>query len=344
MRFDFKGSAFNGAVAVVAATAVAFAAFAMPDYQFTQLINFSGLPSILPAAAPPLGVTARLGVMAIGALVAFLAVWLLLRTFDPPAVHEYCEDDGHDDFFDGDWDPQRVRRADTHPDAPTRRPIFAAQDLGEPFEDSQTEDSRKAEEIQPREECEEEQGDQPGEAADNATAGPGPVPFRRLVELRLEAGGDEGTEPCETQDPPIARGPDQALADDAEHIALRSHHHEQDEPQPETDSVDRLLTPLKSAGPEAETLPSGHADEKDLLELRGEDEEEPAPTRDLAARLPLAKDDGQSISSLLSRLDVGLGSCEWPLPPASASTPRRLSGQRLSSMIDDLQKMASRSR
>ena len=328
MRSDFKAGAFNGAVAAIGAGAAAFAIFALPDYRFAQLIHLSGLPAILPAAEPPLGVTARLGVMALGALAAFLAVWLLLRSFDPPAAQDYDEDDDHDDFFDGDWDTPRVRRADTHPDAPTRRPIFAAQDLGEPAGDSQAdggeaEDARDQDEIDAPEDVEEEQGPETSEAADDRIADRGPVPFRRLVELRAEA------------DQPISTASDDACEDDFDHIELLPGEEEQNEPGFE-DPVIRASEPIEPAGPQAE--------EENLLELRAEDQEEPGATGDLAARLPLPENDGQSISSLLNRLDVGLGNCEWPLPATPDDAPRRLGGERLSSMLEDLQKMASRSR
>ena len=333
MRMDFKGNAFNGAVAAVAAGAVAFAAFAMPDDRFTQLVNFSGLPSILSAAEPPLGVTARLGVMTLGALATFLAVWPLLRWFDPPPVQEYHEHDDHDDLFDGDWETPHVRRADAHPDAPTRRPIFAAQDLGEPGGDFQAEDSRGEDEIEFREEPEDAQGTEPEEAANDTTAGRGPALFRRLGALRLEAYNDEQADSrSEAQDLPISPALDDAPGGDADYEPVA--------PEPE-DAVVQAWEPLE---PDAEASRSGHTEEEDFLELRAEDQEEPGATGDLVARLPLPEDDGQSISSLLNRLNVGLGSCEWPLPAAPDEAPRHPSGERLSSMLDDLQKMASRSR
>lgn len=115
-------------VAALAGLAVAFLAFAMPGDLMTGLVTASGLPSLLPAAEPPLGFKARIGVGLIGAVATFVLVFMLLRLLDrtgfdapkakgaPAAVPQ----------------APRARRRDSHPDAPAPRPISAVREFGEP--------------------------------------------------------------------------------------------------------------------------------------------------------------------------------------------------------------------
>ena len=111
-------------VAALAGLSVAFVAFAAPGDILAQLVGASGLPSLLSAAEPPLGMKARIGIAAAGAVAVFAAVFFLLRLLDR--------------FGGGEAEPEfepaepRLRRRDFHPDAPVRRPLSAALDLGEP--------------------------------------------------------------------------------------------------------------------------------------------------------------------------------------------------------------------
>lgn len=114
-----RKGAIDIAMAGFAALAVAFVAFAMPGDLFEAAVSASGLPALLPAAAPPLGNTARLAVVAMAALLSFGGLFLLLRALGPGPRRATP-------------DAPRVRRADAHPDAPSRRPIRAGDDLGEP--------------------------------------------------------------------------------------------------------------------------------------------------------------------------------------------------------------------
>jgi hypothetical protein len=115
-------------MAGLAALSVAFVAYAMPDAFFADAVAGTGLPAILPAAAPPLGQTARLSVILAAALGTFVLIWLVLRAIgsrpsEAPVRARAAEVPA---------DPPRLRRADFHPDAPSRRPLFAGLDLGEP--------------------------------------------------------------------------------------------------------------------------------------------------------------------------------------------------------------------
>ena len=122
-------SALDLPVAGLAALAVAFAAFTIPDALLGRAIEATGLPSVLSAAQPPLGNTARLLMALAGALAAFAAAFALAalaRSLRQPLARAGRR---------GRARPLRRRafnRADAHPDAPPRRPISAARDLGEP--------------------------------------------------------------------------------------------------------------------------------------------------------------------------------------------------------------------
>uniref|UniRef100_UPI003A8723CF hypothetical protein n=1 Tax=Sphingomonas sp. GlSt437 TaxID=3389970 RepID=UPI003A8723CF len=109
--------------------AAALAVGLIPADIIEDVMIASGLPAILPAAEPPLGLTARLGMVFVTAGGIGLAAWFLLflllgsRTLGVGAAD-------HDE--DGRTVPV-LRRSDAHPDAPARRPLFATEDLGTPF-------------------------------------------------------------------------------------------------------------------------------------------------------------------------------------------------------------------
>jgi hypothetical protein len=103
------------------------AVVAMPAPMLEALVMDSGIPAILAAAEPPLGMTARLaiagGAGGAAALLGWFALFLLLGTRGISVARETA--------------PARavpvVRRADAHPDAPPRAPLLATRDLGTPF-------------------------------------------------------------------------------------------------------------------------------------------------------------------------------------------------------------------
>ena len=112
-------------VAALAGVSVAFVAFAVPTDLLDGLVNATGMSSLISAATPPLGLTARLVIGVGGAVIAFAAAFVLLRWLDRfasrvPARAKEVED------------APRLRKRDLHPDAPHRWPISAAEELGEP--------------------------------------------------------------------------------------------------------------------------------------------------------------------------------------------------------------------
>ncbi len=114
-------------VAGLAGLAVAFIAFVMPANLLAQLVSAIGLPSILPAAEPPLGMKARLAIGGGGAILVFAAAFLLLRWLDRFGSRRAEESEEP-----ATPEPPRLRRRDIHPDAPARPPLLAVHELGEP--------------------------------------------------------------------------------------------------------------------------------------------------------------------------------------------------------------------
>lgn len=124
----FRGAGRNALdlpVAGLSALAAAFAAFAIPQEILSRAVVATGLPRLLSAAQPPLGLTARVALAIGGAAIVFGLVFLTLRLLDRSGLSE-AED--KEENLSG----PRVRRRDGHPDAPAPRPISAARDLGEP--------------------------------------------------------------------------------------------------------------------------------------------------------------------------------------------------------------------
>jgi hypothetical protein len=126
------------AMAAFAAGSVGFVVFVMPDASFERVVELSGLPLILPAANPPLGTTARLAVLSFAAIGTFALVALVLRSLgkstrrpQPKAESKLQRRSKPEEI---DIPLPKIRRADAHPDAPARRPIFAGLDLGAPFD------------------------------------------------------------------------------------------------------------------------------------------------------------------------------------------------------------------
>ena len=109
------------AAAVVVALVFAF----LPQDMLEDWTWNSGVAALIPVAQPPLGVTAR-AILALGfGVIAAAVVWSSLYLLFGPGGFLAPRAPA------GDGVPV-LRRADSHPDAPARRPISAAADLGDP--------------------------------------------------------------------------------------------------------------------------------------------------------------------------------------------------------------------
>ncbi|URW75508.1 hypothetical protein M9980_13405 [Sphingomonas donggukensis] len=120
--------------AVAAGLMVAAACLLIPADVLEAMVSASGIPALLPAAAPPLGLTARIALAVtagagFGAL-AWCGAYVILggegvvtlrvpRRAAPFAVPKFAL--------------PSLRGSDAHPDAPPRAPLMAARDLGVPF-------------------------------------------------------------------------------------------------------------------------------------------------------------------------------------------------------------------
>ena len=126
-------------VASLAGLAVAFLSFAAPADLLAGLVVATGLPDVIPAAAPPLGFNARIALVAGGAMGAFTLALLFLRLLGRLGRRE-------EEGIATDIEPPRLRRRDIHPDEPSRPPLLAVHELGEPEpEPGETESETKRE-------------------------------------------------------------------------------------------------------------------------------------------------------------------------------------------------------
>ena len=106
-------------------TAAMFAV--LPTDLLESMVVDSGVAAVLTAAEPPLGLTARLVLALVcGGSVGLVAWFALFLTFGTRTVIVQRRNRGG-------ADAPLLRRADAHPDAPARRPLFANTDLGTPF-------------------------------------------------------------------------------------------------------------------------------------------------------------------------------------------------------------------
>jgi hypothetical protein len=121
-RISARG-AIDLPVAALAALSVAFIAFAAPADLLGELAALTGLPAIVPAVAPPLGLTARIVLALGGSASVFGFVLALLGWLDRFAAPRRPR-------FAPEPDTPRLRRRDLHPDAPAVKPISAARDFG----------------------------------------------------------------------------------------------------------------------------------------------------------------------------------------------------------------------
>lgn len=121
--------------ACVAAGLVLLAIAIAPAETLESAVTATGLPALVPAAGPPLGLTARAALLFVAACGIGGLGWALTQVGAfgraPFAAAEQI----------AAFDPPAIRRADAHPDAPARAPVRAARDLGEPLAAEADEDA-----------------------------------------------------------------------------------------------------------------------------------------------------------------------------------------------------------
>ena len=108
-----------------------------PNSWFEAFVVESGLPTLISAAEPPLGARARIMFALVAALLVTLMAWGALSATVGRKMRQKLEARriAENEKFDPDVRARALRRGDAHPDAPYRRPIMAADDLGTALDD-----------------------------------------------------------------------------------------------------------------------------------------------------------------------------------------------------------------
>lgn len=122
--------AFPAILALWFATLLGFGSLVLPAILFEKFVTVTGIASLVPAAAPPLGAKARMLIAVVAGLVGIVAGLMVARKVaaaQAPAA------------------PMRknspaLRHADSHRDAPAKRPISAREELGSDSLDDDIED------------------------------------------------------------------------------------------------------------------------------------------------------------------------------------------------------------
>jgi hypothetical protein len=134
--------------------AIGLASLMIPNHLLENTVTAYGIAELLPAAAPPLGVTARV-LIALGSGLFTASCLYIFFSYKGPSKMAFAisrpSQPGKGGLFnllrslrfgknaarDGeiaDFDElPKLRMGDSHPDAPARRPIFAGKDLGTPL-------------------------------------------------------------------------------------------------------------------------------------------------------------------------------------------------------------------
>lgn len=330
-----RGSTLDRAMAGFLAGAVAFAAMAMPGDILAGLIGATGLPSLVPAARPPLGDTARLLIAFAGALATFLTVSALLRALNKPAQGRARKP------AEVTSEPPRLRRADAHPDAPSRSPILAGRELGLPLDEVPIEERVPADLAEV-------------ENVDFEAEWERPLPGFIDEEARPAEADLVDWEPVEEDAAPSENVPAEALAEDKDQVA-------EAEPAPVGSSP--TLSEIPFWMPEGQVAEASVAEEPEPP-VTAVEMEEPAPEPEppltvpfrksrahlvseaetqsldsMSERLPESAAQNDSIDNLVERFETGLGQ---RARPSSRRSGEGELDKRLRSALGDLKKMSGR--
>ncbi|MFA5964956.1 MAG: hypothetical protein WC804_13140 [Sphingomonas sp.] len=304
-RLNLPIAPFAGAVIGFVAAAL-FAL--MPTEMLEDLVVNSGIAAVIAAAEPPLGITARFVLIflvggGIG-LFAWFSLFLLLGSRSlviQPA----------DELEGGDRAPI-LRRADAHPDAPARRPLSAARDLGTPFLEVHAErplhmgvqeDDAEVIEVAP--------------LTGPAGAAPEPVEDGEAAEAPAEQ-----TLPADLDQPLAAFDPTSIPDDPADWF-----------PAP---------APLRMTPRRPVFDPSERFDTFDLAPAAPR-APAPAPSPFTPSVPPMPRPDpSATIHALLDRLERGVARREGEAPPASPPAPPPHRRESLEETLEALRRLATR--
>lgn len=120
---------------LIAGVLIAAGSALIPGAVLESWVRASGLPDVIAAAEPPLGLTARAVLSVLGGGVAGMLIWRLAVLIVGARIVTL----GGALNTEGENGAGRhvpiIRRADAHPDAPPRAPLHATRELGTPFLD-----------------------------------------------------------------------------------------------------------------------------------------------------------------------------------------------------------------
>ena len=352
-NFRLHAGTFDIAIAAFAAVAIGFAVFALPEWRLFQLLSALGLPDILSAAQPPLGLKARIATGGLFAALAFAGVYLLMRMLDRVPRKERHAFEMHGD----EPAPIRLRRADAHPDNPARRPLIAGRELGEPFDElllvEKAEPVRSERPLPTFLVAEDEPlipsaplapGGFGRRAAEPDPVEPAPVEPEAVVPEAAAAPAPAPIEPIAAASPP----PSQAAAPEPAEPFVPARRRDEEvvdfmevsDPEPEfIPAVAARSVPSPSFAPAVEWPPEPQA-----APAAGS----AAPANSSAAAraaAPVAPEE-ESITKLMARLETGLSRRERAQRAtpgtAPAAAPDDSITDRLRSAMSDLQKLAAR--
>lgn len=119
---------FAPVVALLFGVVAAILILAMPGWMFEHMVVASGLPGLVPAAAPPLGDKARIMAAIIALMDVAGLLWLVLGLFGRMTRPKPAQSRGH--RIEPEYD---LAGLEMEPDIAVRRPLFADADLGAPF-------------------------------------------------------------------------------------------------------------------------------------------------------------------------------------------------------------------
>jgi hypothetical protein len=119
---------FPAVVALWLSAAFGLSTLAVGATTIENLVLKSHVDLVIPAAAPPLGITARILLALILAAIGAVLGIALARLLTRPKIEERERKRGAKDLS---TTSPRVRNRDAHPDAPARRPISAHEEFGD---------------------------------------------------------------------------------------------------------------------------------------------------------------------------------------------------------------------
>ena len=311
------------AIPVAGAFVAALGVIVMPQGVLEGAVMQSGIPALIPAAAPPLGVSARAALALIAAALAagvLVAAFGVIARLGPQAkAKERAKAAAKRSGY---------RRADAHPDAPPREPLRVSRDLDAEFANLFTREDEPAvamgrddTEIH---DAEFEDAPLPMSARDEDEAAAVPISEERVI----RSASFEAEIPADLDQRLADYDPDALPETPRERVAaVAPLHRAQTFEAGERFATFELTPPVRAVSPKPAPIPASRS-------LRSDSE----PHEPIAA-----PETDATILALLERLERGIARRDTRISRRSAPMPGNrggTGGQGLSSTLDDLRRMA----